>query len=77
MRFSDGQSNSHSLQTAVTRRMSNKFQLSGTYTLSARPYYRQILPLNPGCQYPMTAPGAPSCNMPITLAPDFPRTSGI
>jgi hypothetical protein len=70
MRFSDGQSNVHALQTAFTRRMSNQFQVSATYTLSAT-YYRNVLPLNPGCQYPMTAPGV--CNVPITLAPDFPQ----
>jgi hypothetical protein len=70
MRFSDGQSNAHSLQAAVTKRMSNRFQLSGTYTLGAT-RYRNVLPLNPGCEYPMTAPGV--CNVPITLAPDFPQ----
>src|SRR6185312_1482578 len=35
-----------------------------------------VLPLNPGCQYPMTAPTATtpaSCGSPITLAPDFPQ----
>jgi hypothetical protein len=75
MRFSDGQSNSHSLQTALTRRMSNNFQVSATYTL-ATTYYRNTLPLNPGCQNPMTAPtatAAPSCSTPITLASGFPQ----
>jgi len=70
MRFSDGQSNTHSLQTAFTRRMSSNFQLSATYTLGAT-WYRNVLPLNPGCQYPMSAPGV--CNVPITLAQDFPQ----
>ena len=70
MRFSEGQSNSHSLQTALTKRMSNDFQLSGTYTLGGT-WYRNVLPLNPGCDYPMTAPGV--CNVPVTLAPDFPQ----
>ncbi len=70
MRFSDGQSNYHGLQTAFTKRMSHEFQLSGTYTLAAV-WYRNVLPLNPGCEFPMTAPGV--CNVPITLAPDFPH----
>jgi len=68
MRFSDGQSNVHALQTAFTRRMSNQFQVSATYTLSAT-YYRNVLPLNPGCQYPMYAPG--KCDIPFTVAPDL------
>jgi hypothetical protein len=70
MRFSDGASNYHGLQTAFTKRMSKRFQLSGTYTLSAT-WYKNVLPLNPGCEYPMTAPGV--CNVPVTLAPDFPQ----
>ena len=73
MRFSDGQSNTHSLQTALTRRMLNNFQVSATYTY-ARTYYLSTLPLNPGCQYPMTAPTAtatPTCTTPIQLAPEY------
>jgi hypothetical protein len=73
MRFSDGQSDTHSLQTALTRRMLNNFQVSATYTL-ARTYFLNTLPLNPGCQYPMSAPtvtAAPTCTTPITLAPEY------
>lgn len=73
MRFSDGQSDSHSLQTALTRRMLHNFQLSATYTYS-RFYYLTTLPLNPGCQYPMTAPTATAtatCTTPVQLAPEY------
>ncbi|MGE3511079.1 MAG: hypothetical protein AB7N65_19580, partial [Vicinamibacterales bacterium] len=75
MRFSDGASDSHQLQTALTRRMSNNFQVSATYTLTNF-YYQNVLPLNAGCQYPMSAAtptSTPSCDTPITLAPDFPQ----
>ncbi len=75
MRFSDGASNSQSLQTALTRRMSNNFQVSATYTLG-KTDYQNNLPLNPGCSYPMTASSAtatPVCNVPVTLAAGFPQ----
>ncbi|MGE3511080.1 MAG: carboxypeptidase regulatory-like domain-containing protein [Vicinamibacterales bacterium] len=75
MRFSDGASDSHSLQTAFTRRMSNNFQISATYTLNNY-YYQNTVPRNPGCQYPMSATtptSTPTCDTPITLAPDFPQ----
>ena len=75
MRFSDGASDSHSLQTAFTRRMTNNFQLSATYTLASY-YYQNTVPRNPGCQYLMSAPSPtapPSCATPISLAPDFPQ----
>lgn len=68
MRFSDDASNYHGLETAFTKRFSDHWQLSGTYTLSGTWDFEQP-PLNPGCEYPMTAPGV--CNVPITLAPDF------
>jgi hypothetical protein len=75
MRFSEGSSNINSLQAAFNRRMANNFQVAGTYTFGAT-WYRNVLPINPGCQYPMTAPSATaaaSCTTPITLAPDFPQ----
>jgi carboxypeptidase family protein len=68
MRFTDGASNYHGLETAFTKRMSHHWQASATYTLSGV-WNLDVLPLSPGCQYPNTAPGV--CNVPITLAPDF------
>jgi hypothetical protein len=68
MRFSDGAANYHGLETAFTKRMSHHWQASATYTL-AGVWTLDTLPLNPGCQYPMSAPGV--CNVPIKLAPDF------
>lgn len=74
MRFSDGKTNYHALQTALTKRFSNHWQAQATYTY-AREYNFQPLPINAGCQYPMTvalvAGGTPTCNTPITLAPDL------
>ena len=68
MRFTDGASNYHGLETAFTKRMSHHWQASATYTLSGV-WNLNVLPLSAGCQYPNTAPGV--CNVPITLAPDF------
>jgi hypothetical protein len=70
MAFMDGASNYKGLETGFTKRMSHHWQASATYTLQ---YVWNLdnLPLNPGCQYPMTAPGV--CNVPITLAPDLPQ----
>src|SRR5262249_6462769 len=67
-----GQSNYHSLQTAITKRFSDNWQASLTYTFSHQ-YDRDPKPLNPGCSYPMTtnAAGAFVCNQPITLVPDL------
>jgi hypothetical protein len=70
MRFSDDKSNYHGLETAFTKRLSNDWQLSATYTLSGTWEFEQ-LPLNPGCQYVMTAPGV--CDTPVTLAADLPQ----
>ena len=52
----DGKANYHALQTSFTRRMSNHWQASATYTL-AKAWQYDVLPLNPGCQYPMTMSG--------------------
>ena len=68
---SDGKANNHGLQTSFTKRMSNRWQASATYTLAGQ-WTFDNLPLNPGCQYPETinAAGKPVCDVPITLAPD-------
>src|SRR5262245_1099723 len=68
---SDDEFNYHALQTSFTKRMANHWQASATYTYS-RSYQYDQLPLNPGCQYPMTinAAGRAVCDVPITLAPD-------
>lgn len=70
MRFSDGASNYHGLETAFTKRMSHHWQASATYTLSGV-WNLDTLPLAPGCKYPMTAPGV--CDVPIKLGLDFPQ----
>ncbi len=71
MNRSDDARNYHALQTSFTKRMANHWQASATYTLS-RTWQFDQLPLNPGCQYPMTinAAGKPACDVPITLAKD-------
>jgi hypothetical protein len=68
MRFSDGASNYHGLEAAFTKRMSRNFQFSATYSLPGIWEYDE-LPLAPGCEYPLVAPGV--CNVPFTLAPDI------
>ena len=64
----DGESNYHSLQMAFTKRMSNKWQASVSYSLS-RAYQRDPAPINPGCTGPMTA--ARTCDTPFKLAEDL------
>src|SRR5258706_3547163 len=68
---SDDAQNYHALQTSFTKRMANHWQASATYTL-AKQWQLDQLPLNPGCQYPVTIqPGRGAvCDVPITLAPD-------
>jgi carboxypeptidase family protein/TonB-dependent receptor-like protein len=68
---SDDAFNYHALQTSFTKRMADHWQASATYTLS-RSWQLDQLPLNPGCNYPMTIqPGRGAvCDVPITLAPD-------
>ena len=69
---SDGKDSNHALQTSFTRRMSNRWQVSATYTLQKQ-YNFDSLPLNPECKYPMTITGTEParCDVPITLAPDI------
>ena len=70
---SDSQQNYHALQTAFTKRMANSWQASATYTLSRTRQFDQ-LPLNPGCEYPVTTvagTGSTGCDVPVTLAPDI------
>jgi hypothetical protein len=68
MRFSDARTNYHGLETGFTKRLSDNWQLSATYTLSGT-WDDDPLPLFPGCSYPFTAPGV--CDVPITLAADL------
>ncbi len=64
----DGKTNSHSLQTAFTKRMSDGWQASATYTL-AGDWRFDPLPLNPGCQHPIQPSRA--CDLPFSVAPDL------
>jgi len=70
--YNMNQSNYHSLQTALSKRFSNNWQASLTYTYS-RQFDRDPKPLNPGCSYPTTinASGAFVCDQAITLVPDL------
>jgi hypothetical protein len=63
-------SNYHALQTSFTKRMSNRWQASATYTMAGQWNYQRP-PVNPGCRYPMTiaASGAFTCDVAITLHP--------
>jgi len=62
----------HALQVGLTKRMSNRWQASATYSLGAQWNFDQ-LPLNPGCGNPMTWTAATgfTCDVPVTLAPDI------
>ena len=65
---SNGKTNSHSLQTAFTKRMRNNWQASATYTL-AGDWKLDPVPLNPGCSNPVQPSGA--CDLAFRLAPDL------
>jgi hypothetical protein len=62
----------HALQVALTKRMSNRWQAAATYSLGAQWNFDE-LPLNPGCQQPMTWTAATgfTCSAPVTLAADI------
>lgn len=66
-----GRNNYHGLQATLTKRMSHGWQLAGTYALDGL-WRRDPLPLNPGCDYPvtLTTTGQPTCSVPIQLAAD-------
>ena len=68
----DGRSNNHALQAGFTKRMSQRWQASATYTLQAQ-WDFDVVPLNPGCQSPMQLGGV--CNVPFVLAPDITENS--
>jgi hypothetical protein len=64
----EGLSNYHGLQTALTKRFSQRWQGSVTYTLSF--FYDESATLvAPGCKYAYTAAGV--CDVPVALPPDF------
>ena len=72
MNRSDGRQDYKALQTAFTKRMANHWQASATYTLSRTKVFDQ-LPLNPGCQYPVTTvagAGQARCDVAVTLPAD-------
>ena len=68
----DGDNSYHALQVGLTKRMSNRWQASGTYSMGAQ-WNLDQLPLNPGCEHPMTFAAATgfTCDVPITLAEDI------
>jgi hypothetical protein len=68
MAFTDLKSNYHALQTAFTKRFSKKWQGQATYTLQ-NTYDGTAVPLTPGCQSPLIAPGV--CNVPFTVTKDL------
>jgi hypothetical protein len=72
MNRSDGKQDYNALQTAFTKRMANRWQASATYTYSRTRVFDQ-LPLNPGCQYPVTTvagSGVARCDVAVTLPLD-------
>jgi hypothetical protein len=72
MNRTDGKQNYNALQTAFTKRMANHWQASASYTLSRTSVFDQ-LPLNPGCQYPVTTAagsGVYRCDVAVAV-PDY------
>jgi hypothetical protein len=72
MNRSDGEQNYNALQTAFTKRMANHWQASASYAYSRTRVFDQ-LPLNPGCQYPVTTvagSGVYRCDVAVTV-PDY------
>jgi hypothetical protein len=79
--YTEGYSNYHALQTAVTKRFSQRWQASGTYTLSR---YKDGTPqptdlFKNGCQYPTSraAGGGFVCDVPVTVATDLGGSHGL
>lgn len=69
----DADSNFNALQTSFTKRMANRWQASVTYSFSTQNNFDQ-LPLNPGCQNPVTVASATSgarCDVPVTVPEDI------
>ena len=68
----DGDNTYHALQVGLTKRMSNRWQASATYSMGAQ-WNLDQLPLNPGCEHPMTftTTSGFTCNQPIALAEDI------
>ena len=74
MRRADGKNDYRALQAALTKRMSNRWQASATYTLSGE-WTFDNLSLAPGCRYPLIAPGV--CDVPFTVAPDIAENTWV
>jgi hypothetical protein len=68
MIFTDLSTSYHGLEAAVTKRLSDNWQASLTYTLAGF-WDRDPLPLNPGCDYPLVAPGV--CNVAFDVPIDI------
>jgi hypothetical protein len=70
MSLTEAQDNYHALQTSFTKRMSNNWQASATYSLAKQMSFQRP-PIIPGCSQSMTisASGAFVCDVPIQLHP--------
>jgi hypothetical protein len=62
----------NALQVGFTKRMSNRWQASATYSYGGQRNYDNY-PLNPGCEHVMSwsATTGFTCDVPVTLAPDI------
>jgi hypothetical protein len=71
----DSYSNYHALETAITKRFSNRWQGSMTYTLAAtRNYYPE--PINPGCTGPIDG-RTMTCDTYFKVQPDLGGEYGL
>jgi hypothetical protein len=68
----DGDNSYHALQMGLTKRLSNRWQGSATYSFGAQWNYDNY-PLNPGCEHVMSwsASTGFTCDVPVTLPEDI------
>jgi hypothetical protein len=70
LRTMSGRSHYQALQTAVQKRLSNRWQATLTYTLGFAKNNMPAAPILPGCKYPFNGVTR-TCDQPLTLARDM------
>jgi hypothetical protein len=76
LRNMSGRSNYHGLEAGLTKRFSDRWQASATYTLSGSWNDSPPVPLIPGCAYPMNGLTM-TCDKPLTVAVDLGGEYGL
>ncbi len=76
----EGWADYHALQTAFTKRFSQRWQASATYSLAGiwDGVPLPVDPFDPSCEYPRTPAAVGfACNIPVTVAPDLGGDSSL